>query len=104
MPVGEPDEAQARASASKRRVELVQTKETITAKGDGFEWVISRETGQIIKATRNGRTVLVGGPVLMVLTTKGYGGLIPGFPTASSRIVQPFERHVQRLEGYLRVG
>ena len=73
LPIGQAaPTAAAVSSRPKHRVELVQTKETIAARGDGFEWVISRETGQVVKATRNGHTVLVGGPVLMVLTTKEY--------------------------------
>jgi hypothetical protein len=60
-------------------VDLAQTEETIAVKGEGFEWVISRHTGQIVKATRKGKSVLVGGPVLMVLPTMDFP-MTPGFP------------------------
>ncbi|MGL5683307.1 MAG: glycoside hydrolase family 2 protein [Marinifilaceae bacterium] len=44
--------------------------------GKGFKCVISRTTGQIISAQRNGKTLLVGGPSLMVLALQG-GGCYP---------------------------
>lgn len=80
LPIGKPHEPAivAKNTASKR-LELAQTEQTITVRGDGFEWLISRQTGQIIKATRKGQSVLLGGPVLMVLPTKDYP-MTPGFP------------------------
>jgi len=81
LPIGqttEPTPVAANANGNKR-VELIQTDETITAKGEGFEWVISRQTGQIVKAGRKGKQVLVGGPVLMVLPTVDFP-MTPGFP------------------------
>jgi beta-galactosidase len=80
LPIGEVAEsAIAAKNHSGKRVELAQTDETITARGEGFEWLVSRHTGQIVKATRKGKPVLVGGPVLMVLPTKDYP-MTPGFP------------------------
>jgi beta-galactosidase len=63
--------------------ELLETKETFAARGRAFEWVISRNTGQIIQAAWKGKPILVGGPVLMILPTKeelytsGYPGPRP---------------------------
>ena len=80
LPIGNVAEpVLAATNNANKKVELTQTEETITVKGDGFEWLISRQTGQIIKATRKGQPVLVGGPVLMVLPTKDYP-MTPGFP------------------------
>ena len=76
-PVAEP--APVAGSKGAKKVELAETATTITARGEGFEWVINRQTGEIIKATRHGQTVLVGGPQLMILPTKDYL-MTPGFP------------------------
>jgi beta-galactosidase/beta-glucuronidase len=72
-----------------KAVDLAQTRETITARGEGFEWVISRQTGEIIKAMRNNQPVLVGGPVLMVLPTKDYA-MTPGYPEPRPQSFSPF--------------
>jgi len=80
LPIGKPAEPFIAAkSAGSKKVEFAQTEETIIVKGMDFEWLISRQTGQIINATRNGHPVLVGGPVLMVLPTSDYP-MTPGFP------------------------
>jgi hypothetical protein len=80
LPIGQTTvPAQVVKSKGNKRVELAQTGETITARGEGFEWVFSRQTGEIIKAVRNGHPVLVGGPVLMVLPTRDYA-MTPGYP------------------------
>ena len=80
LPIGKPAEpAIASTNKGSKKVEFVQSEETITVKGEGFEWIISRHTGQIVKATRKGQSILVGGPVLMVLATKDYP-MTPGFP------------------------
>ena len=71
LPIGKAAEPASMApSVANWKIELVETKDTIAARGNNVEWVISRKTGEIIKATRKGRTVLVGGPVLMLLPTK----------------------------------
>ena len=89
LPIGEATEPAAVVkSKGNRGVELAQTKETITAIGEGFEWVISGQTGEIIKATRNGQTVLVGGPALMVLPTKEYP-MPPGYPEPRPQSFSP---------------
>ena len=80
LPIGKAAEpAIAQKKTGSKKVELAQTEETITVSGEGFEWLISRETGQVVKATRKGQTVLLGGPVLMVLPTSDYP-MTPGFP------------------------
>lgn len=80
LPIGkEAEPPVVAASNGNKKVELAQGEETMTAKGEGFEWLISRKTGEIIRATRKGHPVLVGGPVLMVLPTKDYP-MTPGFP------------------------
>jgi hypothetical protein len=80
--IGVPAEAAiVQKTMSSKKVELAQTEETISVKGEGFEWLISRQTGQVVKATRKGQTVLVGGPVLMVLPTMDFP-MTPGFPDA----------------------
>ena len=80
LPIGKPVEpAIAQKKTGSKKVELAQTEETIAVKGEGFEWLISRQTGQIVKATRKGQPVLVGGPVLMVLPTMDFA-MTPGFP------------------------
>jgi len=80
LPMGNPAEpAIAQKKTGSKRVELAQTEETITVKGQDFEWLISSQTGQIVKATRKGQPVLVGGPVLMVLPTVDFP-MTPGFP------------------------
>ena len=80
LPIGKPGEpAIAAKNTGSKEVELAQTEETITVKGGGFEWLISRRTGQIVKATHKGQSVLVGGPVLMVLPSRDYP-MTPGFP------------------------
>jgi hypothetical protein len=80
LPIGKVAEpAMAAKGHGGKRVEFAQTDETITVTGEGFEWLVSRQTGQIVKATRKGKPVLVGGPVLMVLPTKDYP-MTPGFP------------------------
>jgi hypothetical protein len=80
LPIGKLAEpAIAAKNMGSKKVDLAQTEAAITVKGDGFEWLISRETGQIVKATRKGQSVLVGGPVLMVLPTSDYP-MTPGFP------------------------
>jgi hypothetical protein len=80
LPIGKPAEpAIAAKNRGSKKVELAQTDETITVKGAGFEWVISRQTGQIVNVMHKGQSVLVGGPVLMVLPTSDYP-MTPGFP------------------------
>ncbi len=80
LPIGQVAEAAPAAThRGGKKVELAQTGTTMTTSGEGFEWVINRQTGEIIKATRRGQTVLVGGPRLMVLPTKDYP-MTPGFP------------------------
>jgi len=80
LPIGAPAEpAIAAKYTGSKKAEFVQTEESITVKGEGFEWLISRQTGQIVKAARKGQPVLVGGPVLMVLPTIDYP-MTPGFP------------------------
>jgi hypothetical protein len=80
LPIGKSTEPVIVAGSNEhKKVELSQTEDTIAASGKGFEWLISRQTGQIVKATRKGQPVLVGGPVLMVLPTKDYP-ITPGFP------------------------
>ena len=80
LPIGTTAESTiAQKNTSSGKVELAQTEETITVKGAGFEWIVSRQTGQVVKATRNERSVLVGGPVLMVLPTMDFP-MTPGFP------------------------
>ncbi len=82
LPIGKPAEpAMAQKNTGGKKAQLAQTEETITVKGEGFEWLISRQTGQIVKATRKGQSVLVGGPVLMVLPTMDFP-MTPGFPDA----------------------
>jgi hypothetical protein len=89
LPIGSVTEMPAPAqSKAHGRVELVEARETLTARGEAFEWVINRETGQIIKATSNGQPLLVGGPVLMVLPTKDYP-MTPGYPTPRPLVFTP---------------
>ena len=48
-------------------LELVRDDDNLTIKGSRFNWVFDRKTGQIQNAQIDGRTVLIGGPTLMVL-------------------------------------
>jgi len=90
LPIGIPAESGAPLrSKSNRKIEMVQTKETIVAKGEGFEWVMSRRTGEIINALVKGRSVIVGGPVLMVLPTKEETHT-SGYPVPRPSSYSPF--------------
>ena len=48
-------------------LELVRDDDNLTIKGSRFNWVFDKKTGQIQNAQIDGRTVLIGGPTLMVL-------------------------------------
>jgi hypothetical protein len=90
LPIGKAAEtASIVPSIASGRVELAQTKETITARGDDFEWVISRQTGEIVKATRKSQLVLVGGPVLVVLPVKSEP-MLSGYPDPRISSYSPF--------------
>ncbi|MGA2074209.1 MAG: glycoside hydrolase family 2 TIM barrel-domain containing protein [Terriglobia bacterium] len=90
LPIGAPAApAPVVKSLRNRRVDLAETAETITARGEDFEWVISRKTGGLIRVTRNGHSVLVGGPVLMVLPTQDYA-MTPGYPAPRVQSFSPF--------------
>ena len=89
LPIGKWAESSPVAPGKKyKSVQLQQTNDTIAAKGENFEWLISRATGEIVKASRNGKTVLVGGPVLMVLPTKTSPYAI-GFPEPRQQSFHP---------------
>ena len=62
-----------------RAPELVQTEQTITVTCDGFQWIVNRQTGQVITAGQPDRPVLARGPVLMVLPVQEFT-MTPGFP------------------------
>ncbi|MCL2660752.1 MAG: hypothetical protein FWD64_09585, partial [Acidobacteriaceae bacterium] len=80
LPIGRPQEPVViEAGKSSKRVELAQTDETITVKGEDFEFLISRKSGQIAEAKHKGQIVLSGGPVLTVVPTEDYK-MLPGFP------------------------
>jgi hypothetical protein len=79
LPIGKVADSAPPARKGTGQAALTQTGDTITVRGRGFEWQISRQSGQILKATRKGQPVLVGGPALMVLPTKDYD-MTPGFP------------------------
>ena len=49
------------------KLELLKDDNNLTIKGSRFNWVFDRKTGQIQNAQIDGRTVLIGGPTLMVL-------------------------------------
>ena len=73
LPIGKPTPsagAKPKTTAT-GKLEIVQTDETITVKGNRSAWVFDRKTGMIREAQLDGRTVLVGGPVLMILPLKG---------------------------------
>ena len=69
-------------------MQLVQTEQTITAASDGFQWTISRQSGQIVTAGQPGRPVLIGGPLLMVLPTHDWP-VTPGFPLTRPQSYTP---------------
>jgi len=48
-------------------LQLIKNGEFLEVKGDKFVWQISNKTGQIIKGQANNKTVLIGGPVFMLL-------------------------------------
>lgn len=48
------------------KAKLTQNDKTITITGKDVQWVISKDTGMIQKGISSGKTVVVGGPVLMV--------------------------------------
>jgi beta-galactosidase/beta-glucuronidase len=50
---------------------IVQTDDAISVEGEGFRWVFDRQTGQIRDARIGDRTVVTGGPTLMLLPLKG---------------------------------
>jgi len=49
------------------QLSLAQTDDKIQIKGGKMEYVIDRKTGQFISGRLNGRTILTGGPALMIL-------------------------------------
>ena len=80
LPIGRaPEPVAITARKTTKAVDLTQSDETITAKGEDFECLIRRKSGHIIQATHKGQPVLVGGPVLMILPTQDYP-MTPGFP------------------------
>ena len=57
---------------------LTETKDVFTVSGTGFTYTFDRSTGQITNAEIDGNSVLIGGPVLMIVPlTKERGGQIP---------------------------
>jgi hypothetical protein len=53
------------------KIRILETGDTITLKGNQAEWRVDRHTGMIRGVRIDGRTALVGGPVLMILSLKG---------------------------------
>jgi hypothetical protein len=53
------------------RLELIKDNNNFTIKGDRFTWAFDRKTGQIKNAEIDGHHVLIGGPLLTVLS---FGG------------------------------
>lgn len=79
LPVGNVPVPSLPAAEESGHIEYTQTDDMIEVRGNGFEWSLSRLTGRIVKAGRNGKPLLVGGPVLMLLPTEDYP-MTPGFP------------------------
>ena len=71
LPIGKSAETKMQSKVSENaRLKLIEADEKVTVKGDNFMWIFDRKTGQIQNAKINGRSVLIGGPVLMVLPLK----------------------------------
>jgi len=58
-------------SAPPGKLKLTQTDATITVTADRFAWELDHKSGMISEARIDGRAVLTGGPVLMVLPLRG---------------------------------
>lgn len=72
LPIGNYKEAVAKArTCTDDKVELIKETDNFTIKGSSFSYVIDCETGLIQSAVINGQTVLIGGPILMVLPLTG---------------------------------
>lgn len=59
-------------------LQLIKDEDNFVVKGERFTWEVNRKTGLIEKAEVDGRSVLVGGPVLMVLPF-GKGRCVPNY-------------------------
>jgi len=79
LSIGQPEITEAPKSKPSGPLQLIDTYETINIVGDEFKMIFDRGTGQIRQAVIKGKTVLTGGPVLMILPEKP-GLLLSGFP------------------------
>ncbi len=71
LPIGTVEKAKARPRAATDMLKLAEDDKTITVQGDGWRWVFDHRSGMIRRAEIGGRTVLLGGPTLMLLPLKG---------------------------------
>jgi beta-galactosidase len=78
LPVGKPAEPPVPALTG-GRPKLVQARDEFTVKGRNCEWLVNRSTGAIARAALRGKTVLTGGPVLMILPIRDEAHTA-GFP------------------------
>jgi hypothetical protein len=65
--LGKPSEPVAAHEESAGELFCTQTDEKIHVRGGKVEYVIDRKTGQFVSGKRNGKTILTGGPALMIL-------------------------------------
>jgi len=65
--LGKSSEVAAVTEKSEGKLSFTETNSQIEIKGDDVEYVIDRQTGQFISGKFDGRTILIGGPSLMVL-------------------------------------
>ncbi len=64
---GHPVEPTVSAPSSSGALTITESPETIQVKGDAVEYVIDRKSGQFIRAAVRNKTILTGGPALMIL-------------------------------------
>ena len=72
LPIGKPPQlAEVKCGATATgKVKLIQSDDTITIKANQSTWIFNHKTGMIQEAQFGNRTMLIGGPVLMVLPLK----------------------------------
>ena len=86
LPIGTSEETIPKPGISANdSLQLIKDDNNFTIKDDRFRWVFDRKTGLIQNAEIDGRSILIGGPVLMVLPLTG-GKCEP----THSEEIQPF--------------
>lgn len=79
LSIGQPSGVEQPVSETSGALQLFETDEEVRIKGKDFSLIFDRHAGQIRQATVKGYTVLIGGPMLMLLP-EGPGVFSSGFP------------------------